>query len=183
MFTVTVPQLVIDASEQLVNAHSFNLSGHFNASHEQQLAGVVGENMIRHHFGIDLMEYMKSGDGGWDIEICGCKVDVKVAFKRTTLNDYRMNCIVNAREIQKYNPDSYIWTRLFKDKLTILGGSTKKHFLTVAKFYDKYSTIFIGEKGFNVSSPMYSAWLEDVTQFHRWQDLEDEPPNIQQGQA
>lgn len=107
-----------------------------DGSWEQQLIGVMGENLVRQAIGIPFMECRGQHDNGVDCVVHGITLDVKTMGRDSTPQlDYVNNLI--ASQI-KFNVDGYIFASINRSKgyeATICGWIPKDYFLLYAIRY------------------------------------------------
>lgn len=137
-FTIKVPDMVIDYSQSYCRKVKM---GHRNdgsdGNFEQQLVGVIGQNMVNLALCQPLLEHDTGFDGGFDFELFGMRFDVKT-MGRTT--GPRMTFVNNLLRSQiKFQCDAYLFLSFNKlnQELSFCGWITKEMFLTRAKVYEK----------------------------------------------
>ena len=173
-FSVTVPPVVIEASKKFVEHNNLGMRpDNSNGTKEQQLVGVIGQNMMAHALGLPFMQSSTTHDGGVDFVIHGKKLDIKTMGRTVTPKlDYVNNLIASQT---RFNVDGYIFASLntLNDKLTICGWLPKATFLWFAKFYEK-GTIRERTNGtaFELKADTYEIENEDlIHKVYNWNDL------------
>ena len=77
-FNVDVPQFVIDESKKFIENNNLGMrNDDSNGTKDQQLVGVIGQNMMALALGKRFMQPTTTHDGGVDFEIFGIKLDIK----------------------------------------------------------------------------------------------------------
>jgi hypothetical protein len=173
-FSVSVPQLVIDASKEFVEHNNLGMRpDDSNGTKSQQLVGVIGQNMMAHALGLPFMQPTTTHDGGVDFVIHGKKIDIKTMGRTVTPKlDYVNNLIASQT---RFNVDGYIFSSLntIDYKLTICGWLPKETFLWFAKFYEK-GTIRerTNNTTFELKADTYEIENEDlIYKIHNWGEL------------
>ena len=173
-FSVQVPQEVIDASKKFVEHNNLgHRPDNSNGTKDQQLVGVIGQNMMAYALGQPFMQPSTTHDGGVDFVIGRKKIDIKTMGRTVTPKlDYVNNLI--ASQI-KFNVDGYVFASLntTNNKLTICGWLPKATFLFYAKHYPKGS---IRERtnntSFELKADTYEIQNEDlIHKIYNWNDL------------
>ena len=73
-FNVDVPQFVIDESKKFIENNNLGMrNDDSNGTKDQQLVGVIGQNMMALALGKRFMQPATTHDGGVDFEIFGIK--------------------------------------------------------------------------------------------------------------
>lgn len=136
-FTVDVPDYVIDASVEVCKRHNLGNRGDgSDGTVNQQLVGVIGENMLNVAIGRRLM--VPTGfDGGYDFEIFGLRFDVKTMGRTCPPQLTFVNNLI--KQQTKYDVDAYIFTSLdtSSNRLTVCGWLPKLLLFDRAKLYAK----------------------------------------------
>ena len=173
-FSVSVPQLVIDASKEFVEHNNLGMRpDNSNGTKDQQLVGVIGQNMMAHALGLPFMQPTTTHDGGVDFVIHGKKIDIKTMGRTVTPTLKYVNNLIASQT--RFNVDGYIFSSLntINYKLTICGWLPKTTFLWLAKFYEK-GTIRERTNGttFELKADTYEIENEDlIYQIHNWGEL------------
>ena len=139
MFVVNVSPDIIDKSQKQVENYNFGQRYTANGTKEQQLTGIVGQNVVLDILGMDLVDGGQGFDGGIDLVINNLKIDVKTMGRTTSVKKSYTN---NFLKLQDYfDTDIYIFCSYHKNlqELTICGWIDKKSFVQKRKFYPKGS--------------------------------------------
>ena len=173
-FNIDVPQFVVDISEQFVENNNL---GHrpdgSNGTKEQQLVGVIGQNMMALALGKPFMQPSESHDGGVDFTLFNKTIDIKTMGRTVTPKlDYVNNLIASQT---KFDVDCYVFASLntTNSKLTICGWLPKATFTFFAKFYEK-GTIRerTNSTSFELKADTYEIQNEDlIHNIYSWPDL------------
>lgn len=173
-FSVNVPQAVIDASKQFVANNNLGMrNDNSNGTKDQQLVGVIGQNMMAQALGRPMMKPSTGHDGGIDFVINGVTIDIKTMGRtRTPKLDYVNNLIASQT---RFDVDGYVFASFNKEtnKLTICGWIPKVTFLFFAKFNEK-GTIRTRKDNttFELKADTYEIENEDlIYKIYSWHDL------------
>jgi len=140
-FNIQVPQFVIDVSEKFVNENNLGArKDNSNGTKDQQLIGVIGQNMMALALGKPFMEPSNTHDGGVDFEIFGVKLDIKTMGRTVEPKLDYINNLIGSQI--KYNVNAYVFCSLNTSncKLTVCGWIPKDIFLQKAEFFAKGTT-------------------------------------------
>ena len=135
-FTVPVPQYILEASTQCRDAGTMG-SRHdgTDGNQDQQLIGIIGQNMINVAIGRALMVPNTGFDGGVDFTVFGLKFDVKTIGRTVPP---RINYINNLALSQtKFDVDGYLFMSFDKSchRISVCGWLPKETFLERAVLY------------------------------------------------
>ena len=173
-FNIDVPQFVIDISEQFVENNNL---GHrpdgSNGTKEQQLVGVIGQNMMALALGKPFMQPSKGHDGGIDFTLFGKTIDIKTMGRTVPPKLEYVNNLIASQT--KFDVDAYVFASLntSNSKLTICGWLPKATFTFFAKFYEK-GTIRerTNSTSFELKADTYEIQNEDlIHNIYSWPDL------------
>ena len=173
-FNIDVPQFVIDISEQFVENNNL---GHrpdgSNGTKEQQLVGVIGQNMMALALGKPFMQPSEGHDGGIDFTLFGKTIDIKTMGRTVTPTLQYVNNLIASQT--KFDVDGYVFASLntSNSKLTICGWLPKATFTFFAKFYEK-GTIRerTNNTSFELKADTYEIQNEDlIHNIYSWPDL------------
>jgi hypothetical protein len=173
-FNVDVPQFVIDISKEFVNNNNLGMrNDDSNGTKDQQLVGVIGQNMMALALGKPFMQPSETHDGGVDFEIHGKKIDIKTMGRTVTPKLEYVNNLIASQT--KFDVDGYVFASLntTNNKLTICGWLPKEAFLFSAKFYEK-GTIRqrTNNTSFELKADTYEIENEDlIHKIYGWPDL------------
>ncbi len=137
-FSIIVPRFVIDESWRFTRKIKM---GHRNdgsdGNAEQQLVGVIGQNMVNLALCKPLMEHDTGFDGGVDFEAFGMRFDVKTMGRTSEPKPSYVNNLLRSQI--KFNCDAYLFLSFNKtnSELTFCGWITKESFLYRATVYHK----------------------------------------------
>jgi hypothetical protein len=140
-FSVTVPRFVIDDSWRFTKQIRM---GHRNdgsdGNAEQQLVGVIGQNMVNLALCKPMLEKDTGFDGGVDFEVFGMTFDVKTMGRKSEPKPYYVNNLLRSQI--KFNCNAYLFLSFNKNDsvLTFCGWLPKESFLYRATLYSKDST-------------------------------------------
>ena len=156
-FNIEVPKFVIDISTLFVaNNNLGQRNDGSDGTQEQQLIGVIGQNMMALALGKKFMQPSETHDGGVDFEVFGLKLDIKTMGRSVCPQlDYVNNLM--ASQI-KFNVDGYVFASFNKSNnvLSICGWIPKEAFLQRANFYEKGTNRIRADKStFEVKADMY----------------------------
>jgi hypothetical protein len=175
-FNVQVPNLVLEASQKFVEHNNLGKRpDDSNGTKEQQLVGVIGQNMVAHALGLPFMQPSNTHDGGVDFVIGGKKIDIKTMGRTITPTLKYVNNLIASQT--RFDVDGYIFASLNKNTnvLTICGWLPKATFLWFAKLYEK-GTLRERSNGttFELKADTYEIENEDlIYQVHNWHELFD----------
>jgi hypothetical protein len=137
-FTVEVPEFVIQASQRYSESVKMGKRGDgSDGTAEQQLVGVIGQNMVNMALCTPFMQRDTGFDGGFDFELFGLRIDVKTMGRTTPpRGDYVNNLL---RSQIKFDCNIYLFLSFNKTNnyLTFCGWITKESLLYRAKLYRK----------------------------------------------
>lgn len=135
MFSITVPEKVINTSLEFMRGYSTDKSA-MTANKKQILAGVIGENTIRYLLRLPRMEYLQHGDNGVDVVIHGKKVDVKTMLRTV---DPRIDYANNFKATSMREADILLFTSLNEKAgmLTVCGWLPTEEFISKATLFPK----------------------------------------------
>ena len=137
-FSLDVPDEVVDASIACCNAGNMGNRGDgSDGTKEQQMIGIIGQNMLNIALGLPLMQPGGGFDGGIDAHVSGLSLDIKTMGRTVTP---RLDFVNNLMQSQtKFKVDGYIFASLntTTDKFTICGWLPKPLFLERATLFEK----------------------------------------------
>ena len=173
-FTVDVPQFVIDVSNLFVANNNLGMRRDgSDGSQEQQLVGVIGQNMMALALGKSFMQPSTTHDGGVDFEVFGLKLDIKTMGRTVPPKAHYINNFMASQ--MKFNVDGYVFASFNKSnsRLSICGWMPKELFIQRADFYKQGTIRNRDDKtGFMVKADMYE--IANNRLFHRaknWAEL------------
>lgn len=173
-FTVDVPQYVIDASIKSLNTGKLIQRGDdSDGTSQQQLVGIIGENMVNIAIGRRLVTIDGQFDGGYDFDLFGLRFDVKTMGRKCPPKKEFVNNLI--KQQTKFDVDAYIFLSLDtnSNRLTICGWLPKLMLLDRAKLYTKGTVRTRDDHTtFVMKSDTYEIKNEDL--FYRskcWPDL------------
>lgn len=140
-FNVFVPPWVVDASSETCNAGNMGNRGDgSDGTKEQQLVGIIGQNMLHLALGKSLMQPNTGFDGGIDAKIFGTSFDIKTMGRTTPPRLDFVNNLVRSQT--RYNVDGYIFASLNKTNyiLSICGWLPKTSFIERAELHMRGTT-------------------------------------------
>jgi hypothetical protein len=173
-FTVLVPPHVVDISEQFVEKNNLgHRPDNSNGTKEQQMVGVIGQNMMATALNEPFMQPSTTHDGGVDFVISGNKIDIKTMGRTVTPTLKYVNNLIASQT--KFDVDGYVFASLNTNnsKLTICGWLPKTTFTFFAKFYKK-GTIRerTNNTSFELKADTYEIENDDlIHQVYSWTDL------------
>jgi hypothetical protein len=173
-FTVVVPKSVIEISEHFVENNNLgHRPDNTNGNKEQQMVGVIGQNMMAMALNEPFMKPSTAHDGGVDFVIAGKKIDIKTMGRTVTPTLKYVNNLIASQT--KFDVDGYVFSSLntSNSKLTICGWLPKVSFLFFAKFYEK-GTIRerTNNTSFELKADTYEIENDDlIHQIYNWNDL------------
>jgi len=139
-FAIVVPRYIINDSWAFTKSVRM---GHrkdgSDGTAEQQLVGVIGQNMINIALGKPLMREDLGFDDGVDFEIYGLRIDVKTVGRTSDPKPHYVNNLLGSQI--KFECDAYLFLSFNKTSaaMTFCGWSTKEMFLDCATLYAKDS--------------------------------------------
>jgi len=173
-FEITVPQHILDSSLRCAQAGSM---GHrqdgSDGTAEQQLTGIIGQNMIHLSLGKPLIEPNTGFDGGVDFEVFNLKCDVKTMGRSVQPKLSYVNNLL-ASQIH-FQVDAYLFLSLNKtaNLLTVCGWLPKASFLERATLYEAGATRLRSDgSSLEIKFKMYEIINNDLfLKFNSWSDL------------
>ena len=173
-FSVLVPPHVVDISEHFVENNNLGRRpDNSNGTKEQQMVGVIGQNMMAMALNEPFMKPSTIHDGGVDFVIGGNKIDIKTMGRTVTPTLQYVNNLIASQT--KFDVDGYVFASLntSNSKLTICGWLPKATFTFFAKFYEK-GTIRerTNSTSFELKADTYEIENDDlIHQVYNWNDL------------
>lgn len=140
-FTINVPQYVVDASIDYCNTINLGNRGDgSDGSKDQQLVGVIGQNIVNIAIGKKLLEPTIGHDAGIDFEIFGITFDVKTVGRNVAPRIEFVNNLTKSQT--KFNVDAYLFLSFNKQssRITVCGWLPKMEFLDRAQLYRQGTT-------------------------------------------
>lgn len=137
MFKIKANDQVLAYSQLEVDIYDFGKRKEANGTKEQQLTGVIGQNVVMQLFEQGYVDGSQGFDGGADLVYNGKKIDVKT-MGRTS--EPRLEYVNNFIALQDYlETDIYIFCSYNKSSnvVTICGWLDKKTFKERRTFYPK----------------------------------------------
>lgn len=137
MFKIKASDQVLAYSQLEVDIYDFGKRKEANGTKEQQLTGVIGQNVVMQLFEQGFVDGSQGFDGGIDLVYNGKKIDVKT-MGRTS--EARPEYVNNFIALQDYlETDIYIFCSYNKssNEVTICGWLDKKTFKERRTFYPK----------------------------------------------
>ena len=137
-FTLDIPDEVVDASIACCKAGNMGNRGDgSDGTKEQQMIGIIGQNMLNLALGQPLMQPGGGFDGGIDAHIHSLSFDIKTMGRKVTP---RLDFVNNLMKSQtKFNVDGYIFASVNTNdnRITICGWIPKPLFLERAELFEK----------------------------------------------
>jgi hypothetical protein len=141
MFTVKVPSFVVEQSRMFVQECDLGKRGDgSDGTVDQQLVGVIAQNMALLAIGEPFLRPSKTHDGGVDFVVFGHRIDIK-AMGRSV--DVALNYVNNLVASQmRLNADAFLFTSYNSKSgdLTVCGWIPKALFKQRAAFFEKGQT-------------------------------------------
>jgi len=137
-FSISVPDNVISASYRTSIACKMgNRNNGSDGTQEQQLVGVIGQNMALQAIGKPMMETKDQHDGGVDFSLFGKKFDIKTMGRSVPPQIDYVNNFIESQF--RFDVDGYIFASLNKInmKLSICGWLPKDEMKLKAVLYKK----------------------------------------------
>lgn len=125
-FTVDVPDYIIDASIECCRAGNMgNRRDGSDGTKEQQLVGIIGQNIMNVAIGLPLMQPGGGFDGGIDFEVFGLKFDVKTMGRNCPPRIDFVNNLVRSQ--MRYQADAYVFMSLNRqtNRISVCGWLPK----------------------------------------------------------
>mgnify|MGYP003631116755 FL=1 len=134
MLNLDLDEDVFARSVQFNQENNIGLRGHADGSQEEQLTGLLGQNMICHALRLPLMK-PEGFDGGVDMRLNGKSIDIKTMGRKVYPKNYYVNNLIASQ--LKYGVDAYLFCSYNKlsDILTVCGWIDKDNFKEKASFY------------------------------------------------
>jgi len=136
MLNIDLKQSVYNYSIQFNQENNIGARGHADGNMEEQLVGILGQNIICDTLDLPMMK--PSGfDGGVDINLNNKKIDIKTMGRKSYP---KLNYVNNLIASQlKYDVDVYLFCSYHKKDniLTVCGWIDKDEFIKKSKFYKK----------------------------------------------
>jgi len=137
-FTIDIPDEVVDSSIACCKAGNMGNRGDgSDGTKEQQMIGIIGQNMLNIALGLPLMQPGGGFDGGIDAHISGLSFDIKTMGRTVTP---RLDFVNNLMKSQtKFNVDGYIFASINTNdnRMTVCGWIPKALFLERATLFEK----------------------------------------------
>ena len=137
-FNLTVPDFLIDASIDCCNKGNMgNRGGGTDGTKEQQLVGIIGQNMVNMMIGKPMLQPGGGFDGGVDCNLFGLDFDIKTMGRTVAPRLEFVNNFIRSQA--KYKVDGYLFQSLNKETnvLTVCGWLPKALFEERATLYMK----------------------------------------------
>lgn len=171
MFKIKVSQDIFDYCSNQVETYNFGQRKVANGNKEQQLTGVIGQNVVMNLFGLENINGKDGFDDGIDFVYNNRKIDVKT-MGRTT--DVRGNYTNNFLKLQDYfQTDIYIFCSYNKinKEVTVCGWIDKRTFVLKRNYFPKGSERkrFDGTT-FKTFADLYEI---DITNLNNVENIED----------
>jgi hypothetical protein len=139
-FCVKVTNHILNASKDYISRNNLGHRGDgSDGTEEQQLVGVIGQNMVNLMLGKELMTESEGFDGGIDCKIFGIGFDVKTMGRSVEPRVDFVNNLVGSQF--KFDSEAYLFLSLNKTNmlLTFCGWLPKEQFLLKSSFHQKDS--------------------------------------------
>lgn len=138
VFNVEIPDEVVDASIACCKAGNMGNRGDgSDGAKDQQLIGIIGQNMLNLALKLPLMQAGGGFDGGIDAHISGLSFDIKTMGRTVTP---RLDFVNNLMQSQtKFKVDGYIFASINTNdnRMTVCGWLPKALFLERATLFEK----------------------------------------------
>lgn len=134
MLNIKLKEDVFAYSVQFNQENNIGVRGHADGNEEEQLTGIIGQNMICDALGLPLMK--ASGfDGGVDVCLNNKSIDIKTMGRKVYPRNFYVNNLMASQ--LKYNVDAYLFCSYNKidNVLTVCGWVDKDSFINRASFY------------------------------------------------
>jgi hypothetical protein len=179
-FIIDIPDHILKRSIHIASYKSLGRrSDGSDGTYEQQLFGIIGQNVVLNAVGLKLMEPSETHDGGVDLILFGMKFDIKT-MGRTV--DPKIDFVNNFMESQiKFDVDGYIFTSINKTtmRICICGWLPKQLMIERASRYRK-DEIRTRQDGtsFQCKAPMLEIFNSNLNNsFRNWAELFSEIHN------
>lgn len=137
-FNVEIPDDVVDASIACCKAGNMGNRGDgSDGAKDQQLIGIIGQNMLNLALKLPLMQAGGGFDGGIDAYIAGLSFDIKTMGRSVTP---RLDFVNNLMHSQtKFKVDGYIFASINTNdnRMTVCGWLPKSLFLERSTLFEK----------------------------------------------
>jgi len=134
MLNIKLEERIFTRSVQFQQENDIGMRGHADGNKEEQLTGILGQNIICNALNIPLM--VGDGfDGGVDITLNDSTIDIKTMGRNVYPKSYYVNNLIASQ--LKYNVGNYLFCSYHKkdNVLTVCGWIDKQGFKDKAKFY------------------------------------------------
>jgi hypothetical protein len=117
-FCLQIPEYIVRASKEYAMSNNLGHRGDgSDGNQEQQLVGIIGQNMVGMMLGRGIMEGKSGFDGGSDWNIFGLNFDVKTMGRAV---EPKIDFVNNLIESQThFKPDAYLFLSLNKLKMIL----------------------------------------------------------------
>lgn len=171
MLNLKLNKEVFKHSLKFSQQNNIGVRGHADGSIEQQLTGILGQNIICD--ALDLPFMTTNGfDGGVDININNTTIDIKTMGRKVYPKPNYINNLVASQ--LKYDVDAYLFCSYHKKDyvLTVCGWIDKESFKKKAKLYKEgeLRNRFDGTS-FKSKSDLYEIENKDLLKISNIQDL------------
>lgn len=137
-FNLNISDDVVDSSIACCNAGNMGNRGDgSDGTKEQQMIGIIGQNMLNLALGLPLMQAGGGFDGGIDAIVSGLSFDIKTMGRTVTP---RLDFVNNLMQSQtKFKVDGYIFASINTNanRMTVCGWLPKHLFLERATLFEK----------------------------------------------
>ena len=137
MFQIRVQSDIEEYCKYILRRANFGQRSEANGSPEEQLTGIIGQQVLLDVFHKPLLTYENGFDGGVDLTINGLTYDVKTMGRNCDPQDDYVNNLIALQA--NYKVDRYIFCSYNKltNMLSVCGWINKSKFFDKANFYDK----------------------------------------------
>tara|TARA_R110000751_G_scaffold304723_1_gene420408 strand:+ start:156 stop:707 length:552 start_codon:yes stop_codon:yes gene_type:complete len=171
MLNIKLDEATFLKSVKFHQENNIGMRGHADGSKEEQLTGIIGQNIICLYLGKPFM-VAEGFDGGVDITLNDTTIDIKTMGRNVYPKSNYVNNLMASQ--LKYNVDNYLFCSYHKkDKvLTICGWIDKQGFKDKAEFY-KEGMIRTRTNGtaLTTKSDLYEIENKDLNEINNYKDL------------
>ena len=136
MLNLKLKKDVFKESLKFGQENNIGVRGHADGGIEEQLIGILGQNIICDALDLPLMT-ANGFDGGVDINLNNTDIDIKTMGRKVYPKPSYVNNLIASQ--LEYNADAYLFCSYHKTDyvLTICGWIDKESFKKKAKFYNE----------------------------------------------
>lgn len=140
---IPVQQSLVEYCKFCLLFLNFGQRGRFDGNNEQQLAGMIGESVVKKYLTGQHARFHESQggfDGGFDIRFKGMLIDVKTMTRTVDVREYFVNNVVKYQ--LRYKANHFVFASYNKNKnvLEVCGHIDKSRLIECGERFVKGST-------------------------------------------